>query len=346
MYKYYVENKVFLNKLILSLLFVFFTYIFFSYIFNYVAPFILGAFISIIINPLVTLVSKHLNIGRGIASILIIILVFIIFGFTISFIVIRIIEESKIFHENINIYLNDLIAIIKKARLNIQNFLYFSKFGIDIEIERFIQDLVLSVSSSIFSIKVFKSVPQIFIFIIFTFISSFMFCKDIIIIKNSVNKFMNNIGFYRFSKFKKNIFIAITTYIRAQIIIMFFIATTSIIGLSIIGSRFAILIGVVIAILDALPILGSGFILWPWIAYSVFYSDIKTAIGLSILYCVLTLVNQSLQPKLIGKGLGIHPLLILISLYVCIKIFGIFGILIGPITTIIIKTITSEDSLK
>ena len=126
---------------------------------------------------------------------------------------------------------------------------------------------------------------------------------------------------------------------------MSLISTICFIGLSIINVRYALLIAVIIGIIDALPVFGSGFIIWPWCIYNLIIGNYGMTIGLIILYVVLLITRQFLEPKIIGKQIGIHPLVTLMSIYIGIKIFGVFGFIIGPCIIIIIKSLQNENIL-
>ena len=91
------------------------------------------------------------------------------------------------------------------------------------------------------------------------------------------------------------------------------------------------------ALVDILPVLGTGTILIPWSVYLFFAGDIRTAVGLLILYAVISVLRQILEPKIVGAGIGMHPLLALVSMYVGLKAFGFFGMLLLPLAVVIVK---------
>ena len=102
---------------------------------------------------------------------------------------------------------------------------------------------------------------------------------------------------------------------------------------------YPLLIALGIAFSDALPILGSGTVMIPWAIISAIQGDLKLAIALVILYIIISIVRQILEPKMISSKIGIHPIFTLIAMYTGYKVIGIIGILIGPIILIIIKPI-------
>lgn len=143
-----------------------------------------------------------------------------------------------------------------------------------------------------------------------------------------------------FSRLKKAGF----AYIKAQSIILFLIATVICTGLFLIGNDYAILLGISIAVLDAFPILGSGIILLPWALFRVFSGDFFDAAVLITLFAVATFLREVMEPKLFGKEIGMKPLYVLISIYVGVKLFGLGGILLGPVAVTILKVV--DDMVK
>ena len=98
-----------------------------------------------------------------------------------------------------------------------------------------------------------------------------------------------------------------------------------------------------ICIVDALPILGAGAILLPWVIISIILGNYKLALGLLIIYLLVLSVRQMLEPKLISENIGVHPLITLISMYSGFKILGVIGFLVGPVVMIILKNVFSRE---
>lgn len=135
-------------------------------------------------------------------------------------------------------------------------------------------------------------------------------------------------------------------YLRTQGIIMLITATLCTLGLVLIRNPYALLLGLGIALLDALPVLGSGMILLPWSIVLFFRNDYMSGAILLTIFVLCVILREFLEPKLLGKGIGIRPLYTLISMYLGIRIFGVAGFILGPIGLVIIKSLyeTTEAS--
>lgn len=135
-------------------------------------------------------------------------------------------------------------------------------------------------------------------------------------------------------------------YLRTQGILMLITATLCTLGLVLIRNPYALLLGLVIALLDALPVLGSGMILLPWSIVLFLRNDYISGAILLTVFVLCVILREFLEPKLLGKGIGIRPLYTLISMYLGIRIFGVVGFILGPIGLVIIKSLneTVESS--
>lgn len=134
----------------------------------------------------------------------------------------------------------------------------------------------------------------------------------------------------------KNMCRAGGTYLKAQLIIMAMVCLVCVVGLFLAGNPYALVVGLLIGFCDALPFLGTGIILVPWLLVETFQGDYVTAAILGCIYIVCTFIREFAEPRLVGKGLGVHPLAVLISIYVGMQLFGAVGILLGPVGAFLI----------
>ena len=101
-----------------------------------------------------------------------------------------------------------------------------------------------------------------------------------------------------------------------------------------------------IAIFDIMPIAGSGGILIPWALFSLVMGNYKQAIGLIIIYAMITVIRQYIEPKIVGDSLGVHPLVTLMGLYFGLKLFGFLGMFIVPITVMTLKAFNDAGRIQ
>jgi sporulation integral membrane protein YtvI len=196
-----------------------------------------------------------------------------------------------------------------------------------------------TVATKDFAIDFATSLPSILVFIIVLFISAYFMSSDKQKISNFLVKQLPTEWIARIIDIKRDLLLALLGYIRAQLILMSFTFVEVSIGLLIIGVDYAILLALLISIIDALPILGTGTVLIPWAIVLMVSGNLPRALSLVILYGIVLLVRQLLEPKIVGGQIGLYPLVTLMSMYVGLQIFGIIGMILGPITILIIRNL-------
>ena len=117
---------------------------------------------------------------------------------------------------------------------------------------------------------------------------------------------------------------------------MSIIGTLAAVVLGVIGIRNGVLWGILAGILDALPFIGTGIVLVPLGIQQLFDANYVGAVICLVLYVACIFIRELLEPKLIGKRIGVSPIAILLSLYAGIKLFGLWGIIGGPLGFVII----------
>ena len=117
------------------------------------------------------------------------------------------------------------------------------------------------------------------------------------------------------------------------------------IGLRIIGVEDASVLSLIIAIFDILPALGTGGIMIPWVVIELVQGNVMLGVKLLLLYAFITVVRNILEPKIVGESIGLHPVLLLISIYVGGTILGPMGIIIMPFTLIVIKKLNDAGHI-
>lgn len=129
------------------------------------------------------------------------------------------------------------------------------------------------------------------------------------------------------------------TYMKMQSIIIAIVALICTTGLFFSHSSYPLLLGIIIAILDALPLFGSGTILVPWAIIKLFSHNIVGAAILMSTYLLCQITRQFLESKLLGDTLGLAPIYFVMSLFVGISLYGLTGVILGPFSILLIKTI-------
>ena len=180
-------------------------------------------------------------------------------------------------------------------------------------------------------------VPKAIIGTIFMVISSFFISMDY----DRISKFF----MAQFTPNQQQIIVSSKEYLGTSIFKLlwsyFLIMTITFIelniGLRILHIPSPTIVALVIAIFDILPALGTGGIVIPWFVIEFILGNTKLGIGLAIMYIVITVVRNVIEPKIVGENIGIHPVLMLMSIYLGAVVLGPLGIIIVPFTLVVVR---------
>lgn len=138
---------------------------------------------------------------------------------------------------------------------------------------------------------------------------------------------------------------AVLKWLRAQILLITVTFLELLAGLLLLRREYALLLAILIALFDALPIFGAGMALLPWAAVLGLLGDAVGALGLTALYLIVWLVRSFLEPKLLGKSGGLPPLPSLLAIYVGWQAAGVAGMILGPLLLLLIKELHDRELL-
>ncbi len=135
-------------------------------------------------------------------------------------------------------------------------------------------------------------------------------------------------------------------WLRAQGLLMLITFGILTAGLLLMRVDLALLLAALIALVDALPIFGTGTVLIPWAAVTLLGGDWRQAAGLVALYGIVWLVRSVLEPKLVGQRVGLHPLAALFAMYIGFSALGVPGMIAAPLVAIFVKQLHDSGVVK
>lgn len=143
----------------------------------------------------------------------------------------------------------------------------------------------------------------------------------------------------------KNILVgSVFKLIKGYAILMLMTFLELLAGFLILRVKYALLLSLLIAVVDILPVLGTGTVLIPWGIAGLILKNTALGIGILVLYAVITVIRNFAEPKIIGKQIGINPLFTLLSMFIGIKLLGFAGVIIFPTALIVTVKYYSEDN--
>ena len=323
-------------------------------------PFFIAFIISLILDPAIRFLASKTTLPRKTSAVMILTIVSILAIGFISLGIVSIISESSNLLQGLNEYIekiylkcNSILSGFETKKIKLpEGFLEF--------INTSSQDLLQMGSGWLRStlgaiLQWLTSLPSIFIYVGITLVSTYFICTDKFSILDQIEHHMPRNWITKFLKNLRKIIASIGNYFKAELILVTISFIITLIGLyfmNLLGMnvKYPLLAALAIGFVDALPILGSGTVLIPWAIISAVDGDIKLAISLLALLAIISIVRQLMEPKVISKQIGIHPICTLIAMYTGYKSIGILGLLLGPIVLIIFsnvfETIIDQGVLK
>lgn len=310
-------------------------------------PFVIGWVIALIANPLVRFLEKRLRIVRKHGSVLIIV------GVLALIIVLLYLVLGKMYAE-LKGFLGDLPALYESASEEIRGALKnggrlfeFLPDEFQAAVAQFTENLGTYVGEFVSKAaaptveiagNVAKGIPNALVNTVITILSAYVFTAEQDRIMERLRSVMPDFVLRYAAYLKKDAKGLIGGYFLAQFRIMFVVAALLAVGFLFLGVSYGLVLAVLIAILDFLPVFGTGTALIPWAAVKLFTGDYGYAAGLLILYVITQVARQLIQPKIVGDSMGLPPLMTLFLLYLGFKVKGIAGMILAvPIGLIFIN---------
>lgn len=310
-------------------------------VFTYFMPFVAALILSFIIEPTVKFFQKF-KLKRGISVVLSILLFLGGFIAASIFAITRIVSELMKLYNRLPNYYDRLYKLSAEIIQQATN-LYLQ---LPTEALNIIQDVLRSIFTKITAflsytttwlINVLTTLPSTLIFFIITLIATFFLTKDKYLIRDFVFRQLPASWGTKLTSLKTDLFGALIGFLKAQSIILTITFFESFIGLTLIGIDYAFILAIIIALIDILPVLGTGSIYVPWAITNFIMGNFRLGVSLLVLYGIITVVRYMIEPKIVGQQLGIHPVVTLISMFAGLKLMGAAGLILGPTTVVALK---------
>lgn len=316
-------------------------YIFFRYLFFIILPFALGFFLALFLRPGQRLICKRTKIPCKIVSVILVSVCGAFVFFLLYMLFSRFYKEgrelaSKLSFEMFNTDILDtfrgipvISAVISAAE----------GAGVDLikSFGGFFEEKMPKIISGFA-----EFLPSaIFFFAAFIF-SAVYFLSDYEKIRDLCRKKLSGTAFSKLGLVKRKTVESLCGFLKGYFIIMLITFAELFLGFIILGINYAFLLASVTAVIDILPILGVGIVLLPWAIYEFSVGNAVRAVGLCVLFVVISGVRQFSEPAILGKKVGLHPLFSMFSMYLGYKLFGFIGMLFFPFLSSLVKEITTD----
>lgn len=314
-----------------------------------VMPFVAALIIAEFINPVVTWLARRARIPRTLSVTIILIILVAIISALLTVGIGYLVDEIEKFLANLPyLYAGglDLSARFAEQFKELhENLPSTIKEQLDSNLTALQNNLSDYLGELTKALGVVTSLPGFLINVLIAFIATFFIARD----RDHINAFLLSlfpvVWRPKLREVKTEVWSSAIGWGKAQLMLILLTMLQSIIGLSLIGANYAVLVGMAVGFVDVLPVIGPGAIYLPWAAYAFIFGDKVFGIKLLVLYAIVTGVRQVLESKVVGDQVGLHPLAVLLAMYLGITFFGGLGVIFGPLLAILLKAMITSGLL-
>ncbi len=322
----------------------------------YLLPFMIGIFISYLIQKPAELLSKKLNIKKGICAAALSVVSFLILLAVFSVLVWIIVSQANSLINSVAKNTNTLKLMYEKTGELLKRFTNDIPSDMQSVIKNLLTDFVGEFATKTGTFltgsvtALIKKMPTLFISVIVTFVATCYISKDFDRLKKFFKNMIKVNTYKNILTIKTILFECCFKFLKGYLLIILITFFELLIGFLLLGVEHFLLLALLISLIDILPIFGTGTVLIPWSVILFLQEKYFFAIGILILYLLVTVVRNIIEPKIIGDKIGINPLFTLLAIFLGLRLAGIAGMIILPIAAIVVisfyKQQIEEEKLR
>lgn len=321
-------------------------YIAAKYVLSFFAPFVAAVVLAAIIDPIVELGTRRHRFKRGVCAFVCLMLVFVLLSVVVALLVVRIVAEVQDLYRALPIYNVNFEELLGRLMLYVEKVTEDLPASVIEAVRRTQSRLYTGIAGLLLGLTdVIMSLPRLSINIIISFFAAFFISRD----KREISAFLANLAPSKWrdraKKAKEGLISAVLGFIRAYLILISVTVIVSIIGFTVAQVKYAWLLGIIAGFLDFIPLVGPGLLYVPLIIYHLAVRQFYQAIVIAVLMAVQFFIRKGMEPKVLGSNLGIHPLVVLVSMYLGYRLLGAVGMFIGPIFAVMLKVMVAAEIL-
>ena len=344
--KKFILNVLFLLAVALCL------YVFFRCALCWLLPFVLGLAIAFCLKPATEWIARVTRMRRKPSAICAAVLFYTLLGALIWLLSTFLFGQFATLAQQLpDFFLYEILPLVE--RINRWSLSLFSRYSPEIsEPVRQLQDGVIAFFQELTSaIPMFLAqwvaglagkIPYFFMAAIFTVVSSVFLCIDYQTVVSFLFRHLPESWRPVVLDVKNFMVSSLFSMGRAYCYILLFTFLEIFAGLWLLRVPSALVIAAIIAFLDILPLIGSGGILIPWALLELLRGGYPLGVGLLILYGIVTVVRNAIEPKLVGQEIGLHPLATITAMFLGLNLAGFGGMLTAPLAVLLIKHLNEE----
>lgn len=326
------------------------------YISTFTYPFIIAIILAFLMNPLVDFLEQKAHIPRGFSVTFSMLLIFSALTGLIMLLITELVSGTNylasVLPNHIEFFVTYIEDLIANSIIPFYNKTATLFNKLDTTQQHTVMNNIQNIGHTITTdashviqlsleniLAIIGWIPTTATALLFSLMATFFISKDWHRLERLTSKVVPHKIFLDGKKLMRDLKRALFGFITAQFTLLSLTTIVILIGLLILRVNYAITIALICGLIDFIPYLGTGVIFIPWIIYECIVGDTSIAIGLTVLYIIVMVQRQIIEPKVLSSSIGLDPLATLISLFIGFKWIGFFGLIIGPIVLVIINTL-------
>ncbi|PWU68976.1 sporulation integral membrane protein YtvI [Gracilibacillus dipsosauri] len=304
-------------------------------------PLIIAFITALVLNPLIRWFMRVAKMNRKLAVTTVFILFLLLISTIGTYAVTKLITQVIQFTENLPDYIVQINHKLAEWEANLEHVTEDLPDELMDQVKSEIEGTLLTLSNQLREIlniekiaKAISLVPEYLVSLLVYLIGLFLFMLELPKLKSIGYSHLTERTAEKVKFMNARLSYVILGFFKAQFLVSVIIFIVSLIGLLIIVPEYALIMSLIIWIIDFIPIIGSIVILGPWALYMFIVGDLFVGIQLSILAIILLAIRRTVEPKVMGKHIGLSPLATLIAMYVGLKLLGLLGFIVGPLIVI------------
>lgn len=312
-------------------------------------PFLVAFIIALMLEPCIRFIMRKTKLKRKASSILAFVIAIIIIVGLLIWAGATIVSEASNLLTSLNEYFEKGYALVQDLLSKID----FSRLQIPENIMNTIQESAMEFLGTLTewaknaltgAINFLTSIPTIGVYMVVTLLSLYFMCVDKVYMIDQLEHHLPQTWVRKIGVHLKGLVKSLGGYLKAELTLVLISFVISVIGLYIfhfvgLNVEYPLLMALIIGFVDLLPIFGSGTFMIPWAVITACAGDFTLAIAILVLWAIMSIVRQMIEPKIVSGHIGIHPIFTLIAMYTGFKFIGVLGMIIGPILLIVLKNI-------
>lgn len=358
------HRRAFLINFVFFALIIAIGYVVLKFLFWPLFPFLMAFVLAMAFQRPVHFVERKLKIGRGFPSVVLVLLILMIVLGVLTLLGALLVNQTRALLGSLGERFGSLPQLLESLKATLSSALAFLPDSIEgtvvQNINRFLDGLIGGTASFDWSIlagplegafNAAKQVPSAVLSVVVASVCCVFITIDFPRIRRFAYRQIPPEKRAVFSHTKRAVLSSFGKIAKAYLLILCITFLELLIGFKILSAfdlmsdTYIIVLALVIAVIDIIPVLGTGTVLIPWALYSLIVGNTWLGIGLIIVYGIITVIRQYIEPKLVSLQLGLPPFLTLIAMFFGLQLFGFIGLFLMPMLVMLVKMLSDNGTI-